>query len=103
MLTDKEIRHIADLARITLTPEKEGIYRKELSAVLRYVEQLDGIDASGVEPLYQTTGLMNALRADTHRNVFADDRKLGDFLVRQAPEREGSYVKVKAVMNRSHE
>ncbi len=99
MLNNKEIKHIAQLARIELDEKTEEKLKKELSSVLDYVNQLNTVNTDGVEPLYQTTGLVNALRADEHRGDFVVDEKLDNLLIGQAPHTEKRFVKVKSVLS----
>lgn len=89
---------IAQLARIELTDEETAKFQKELSSILSYVEQLNSVDTDGVEPLYQTTGLTNALREDMPAGVFPPSAELSEKLLAQAPAREGEFVKVKSVL-----
>jgi aspartyl-tRNA(Asn)/glutamyl-tRNA(Gln) amidotransferase subunit C len=46
-----EVRRIAALARLRLSPDEEGRLAGELSAILDYVRQLEELDVSGVEPM----------------------------------------------------
>jgi aspartyl-tRNA(Asn)/glutamyl-tRNA(Gln) amidotransferase subunit C len=98
MLTDKEIQHIADLARIKITPQEGERLKKDLSSILDYIDQLNKIDTAGVEPLYQTTGLVNSVRPDEPRGEFVMDDKLNERLLGQAPHKENRFIKVKAVL-----
>ena len=52
------------LARLDLSDEEVESFRKELSDILRYVEQLSDVDVSGLEPTTQVTGLKNVMRED---------------------------------------
>lgn len=97
MLTDNEVEHIAKLARIELTDDMRGRFKKELSSILDYIESLNGADTSGVGPLYQVTGAQNSVRADEYRGDWPMDSVLSDLLVGQAPHKEDHYVKVKTV------
>lgn len=74
-LTDDQVRHIAKLARLTLTEEEVPKFAKELSAILEYVTKLQEVDAKDVEPTAQVTGLTNAFREDSVREsaISADD------------------------------
>jgi len=101
MLTDKEIDHIAKLARIELDHEHKERLKKDLSAILEYVALLDQADTSGVEPLYQVTGLTNQTRRDEHRGDFVMDERLTELLVGQAPMHQERSVKVKTVKHKS--
>ncbi len=63
-LTREDIRGIAQLARLSLTPEEETSYAEELSVVLSYVDMLNEVDTEGVEPTIQVTGLTDVTRED---------------------------------------
>jgi aspartyl/glutamyl-tRNA(Asn/Gln) amidotransferase C subunit len=97
MLTDAEVNHIAKLARIELTDEMRERMKRDLSNVLEYIELLNAADVSGVEPLYQVTGLQNQTRPDDHRGDFVMDEQLAEYLIKQAPSHKDGLVKVKAI------
>lgn len=97
MLTDAEVEKIAKLARIELSDALRERMKKDLSSILGYIDQLNAVDTSGVEPLYQVTGLQNQARPDEHRGDWPMNEKLAELLVGQAPHREGPYVKVQSV------
>mgnify|MGYP001559273909 CR=1 FL=1 len=97
MLTEKEIEHIAKLARLELTHEMRERMRKDLSSVLDYIALLETADTSGVEPLYQVTGLQNQTRPDVRRGDFSMDAAATERLIGQAPAQQGRFVKVKSV------
>ena len=63
-LTPDQVRHIAKLARLTLTEEEIARFTKDLGGIFTLIEQLGRVDTSGVEATAQVTGLSNALRAD---------------------------------------
>ena len=100
MLTDKEVEHIANLARIKLTEKEKEKFKKELSLILDYVKKLNELDTEGVEPLYQTTGIINALREDEYRGDFVMDENLNEKLINQAPNKENRFIKVKSVLKK---
>jgi aspartyl-tRNA(Asn)/glutamyl-tRNA(Gln) amidotransferase subunit C len=93
----KTIKHIATLARIKLTEKEEEKMKNELSSILNYVEQLNKVNTDNVEPLYQTTGLINSTREDEHRSTGGGKVER---LVSQAPERQDSFVKVRSILNK---
>jgi aspartyl-tRNA(Asn)/glutamyl-tRNA(Gln) amidotransferase subunit C len=98
MLTDEDVNHIAKLARINLEGHDTEKIKKDLSAILDYIEKLNEVDTSAVEPLYQTTGLVNATRADEPRGEFPMTEKLERLLLDQAPARKDRFVKVKSIL-----
>jgi aspartyl-tRNA(Asn)/glutamyl-tRNA(Gln) amidotransferase subunit C len=63
-ITVDEVRRIAALAKIAVTDEEAKKLAKELGDILGYVNQLDEVDTTGLEPTYQVTGLTNVTRKD---------------------------------------
>ena len=100
MLTDKDIKHIANLARIKLSKDEEKKFSKELGSILDFIGQLNKADTSKVEPAYQITGLVNSFRADEHRQDFEMNEELKEKLIGQAPHKENGFIKVKSVLNK---
>ena len=98
MLTDKDIDHIASLARIELDGRQRDHFRTELQSILEYIAVLERVPTADVEPLYQVTGQMNQVRPDEHRNDFPVTEELTKALVGQAPGHENGFVKVKSVV-----
>jgi len=60
----EEIQHIANLARLELTPEEITRYRDQLSAILDYFQQLQAIDTHAVSPTTSGVKLETTLRDD---------------------------------------
>jgi aspartyl-tRNA(Asn)/glutamyl-tRNA(Gln) amidotransferase subunit C len=87
MLSLQDVRRIASLARLDLSPEEEQLFAGQLSAILDYVKQLEELDVSGVEPMTHAlaAGEAPALRADEVRPSLEPERALGG-----APARQGT-------------
>src|ERR1700674_3217796 len=100
MLSDKEVAHIAKLARIELKPNEKERLKKDLSSILDYIKKLDEVDTSSVQPLYQTTGLVNSTRTDEPRKEFPMTEKLNELLIGQAPDKHDRFIKVRPVLNK---
>lgn len=94
-LSKEQIEHIAKLARLELTTEELEKYGQQLSAVLGYIDQLQEIDVTGVEPTAQVTGLVNVLREDIAKPWDEEEIKSALAL---APELDGRSIKVKRVL-----
>lgn len=94
-LSQEEVQHIADLARIELTENEKGKYAEELSSILGCFEQLKEVKTEAVEPTSQATGLVNVAREDVIEGCDQETRKK---LLDAAPMKEGNYIKVKAVL-----
>lgn len=63
-LTAAEVRKVAHLARLRLTPEQVEEQRAKLGAVLGYVDRLRELDLEGVEPMTTPFDASNRLAAD---------------------------------------
>jgi aspartyl-tRNA(Asn)/glutamyl-tRNA(Gln) amidotransferase subunit C len=50
VLSQQDVKRIADLARLELTPEELTLFTRQLSDILIYVEQIQSLDTSGVAP-----------------------------------------------------
>ena len=98
MLSDSELKHLAKLGRIEFDEKETERLKSDLESILAYVDQLTQVDTQGIEPLYQTAGLVNAFRPDEHRNDFPAGMDLTMKLIGQAPQREGQFVKVRSVL-----
>lgn len=93
-LTRDDILKLARLSRIDLTDEEVEEFAGEISEILKYVEQLDGIDVSGLKPTSQVTGLVNVMRADTvHDYGYAPKD-----LLKNVPAVENDQLKVKRMI-----
>jgi aspartyl-tRNA(Asn)/glutamyl-tRNA(Gln) amidotransferase subunit C len=49
-LSEQDVKRIAVLARLELTPEELSLFTRQLSDILVYVEQIQSLDTSGVPP-----------------------------------------------------
>ncbi len=94
-LQKKDIEHIAKLARLELSEEELEKYGNELSNILGYVDQLQEVDTSQLEPTAQVTGLVNAFREDEIKEWNEEEREA---TLAEAPEVEDHQVKVKRVL-----
>lgn len=94
-LDKKQIEHIARLARLELTEKEMQTYGSQLSDILNYINRLQEVDVSNVEPTAQVTGMENVFREDKVKEWDKDERQAA---LEQAPELENGQVKVKRVL-----
>jgi aspartyl-tRNA(Asn)/glutamyl-tRNA(Gln) amidotransferase subunit C len=62
-----DVRYVAHLARISLSPEEEQKLSAQLGSILGYIEKLKEADVSGVEPTAHAFPLVNVTRPDEVR------------------------------------
>ncbi len=63
-ISKKEVKYIANLAKLGLSEKEAEMFGHQLSAILDYMEKLNELDTSKVEPLSYPVSLKNILRAD---------------------------------------
>jgi len=63
-LTTEQVKKIAQLARLELTPEEMERYAGQLTDILTYAELLKELDTNAVAETSQVTGLSNVTRED---------------------------------------
>jgi aspartyl-tRNA(Asn)/glutamyl-tRNA(Gln) amidotransferase subunit C len=93
-LTRDDVLRLAALSRLKLSEAEIAKFQEELSQILDYVEQLEGVDINGLEPTYQLTGLKNIMRADKE----IDYGYTSDELLKNAPATQNKQFKVKRVL-----
>jgi aspartyl-tRNA(Asn)/glutamyl-tRNA(Gln) amidotransferase subunit C len=90
-----EVRRIASLARLRLSPDEERTFAVQLSAILDHVAQLSELDVGGVEPMTHAlaAGEAVALRPDERGECLPPGEALAN-----APAREGTWFKVPRII-----
>lgn len=120
MITQKDVEHIANLARIELSEAEKQKMEKELSGILDFFEQLNTVNTDGVLPMAGGTmlenpaldrgafiplfqegvsfkGGVNRMREDTAVDIALEEKPAE--LLQAVPEKKDGWVKVKAVFN----
>ncbi len=92
-VTVKDVEHVAKLARLKFTEGEMETFTHQLNEVLAYVEKLNEIDTSNVEPLAQVIEMQNVFREDRSRPSFP--RKA---VLINAPEKNDEFFKVPKVI-----
>ena len=79
-----DVKYVAHLARLELTPEEEKKLGAQLGGILGYIEKLRELDVSGVEPTAHAVPLVNVTRADEIQPSLSHEDAL-----RNAPKQSG--------------
>jgi aspartyl-tRNA(Asn)/glutamyl-tRNA(Gln) amidotransferase subunit C len=66
-LSKQEVEHVAKLARLAITAEETEQYSQQLSNILTYIEKLNALDTSKVEPTSHVLPMKNIFREDEVR------------------------------------
>ena len=87
------VRHIAKLARIAVSDEEVAALEPELNNILGWIEQLQEVDVTGVEPM--TAVIPNQLRL---RDDVVNDGGKRDEVLANAPNAEHGFFAVPKVI-----
>jgi len=74
--SDFNIKYVAHLARIALTPDEEKKLSSQLGNILGYIEKLKELDVSNVEPTAHAVPLINVTRPDETGPCLAQEEAL---------------------------
>ncbi len=92
-ITIKDVEHVAALARLSFTEEEKEELTGHLNEILQYMEQLNRLDTSSVEPLSHVIELDTVFREDILRPSLPQDEVL-----KNAPARTEKFFKVPKVI-----
>lgn len=87
------IEKVARLARLHLSEEEKETFDRQLEQILGYMEQLNELDTSGVEPTSHAIPIFNAFREDEVKPSFPKEDVMGI-----APSKEEGFFKVPRII-----
>lgn len=91
--TDFDLKYVANLARVALTPAEEEKLGSQINGILGYIEKLKELDVANVEPTAHAVPLINVVRPDEIRPGLSNEEAL-----RNAPSKaNGLFVVPKIV------
>jgi len=102
-VTTEEVLRVAELANLDLTAEEVPCMRRDLSAILGHIAQLNELDTVGVPAMAQVGEMLGAEIESTGASLRADavhpslDRAA---VMAAAPESDGRFFKVPKVIER---
>ena len=98
-LTPEQVTQIAHLARLEITDADKATFGAQLSSILDFVEVMNRVDTTEVEPLEHVVPLVNVWRKDAIVQTAEERAALRDAVVVAFPEKEGDLLKVKGVFS----
>lgn len=93
-LTEAEVVHVAELARLALSDAERARLREQLSTILGYMEVLNELDTSAILPTAQVIESQTVMRPDEVQPSLRRDQVL-----QNAPDAEDGHFKVDAVLD----
>lgn len=92
-VTLRDVEHIAKLARLEFTQEEKEKFTHQLNEILAYMEQLNKLDTSNVEPLSHVIEVNNVFRQDAVKPGLTTEEAL-----KNAPAKTEKFFKVPKVI-----
>jgi aspartyl-tRNA(Asn)/glutamyl-tRNA(Gln) amidotransferase subunit C len=92
-IDNKVVEHVAHLARLQLQAHELELYTQQLDRILAYMDKLNSLDTTGIEPTSHVIPLVNVFREDVADHNFPVEESVGN-----APERRGSSFKVPPII-----
>jgi aspartyl-tRNA(Asn)/glutamyl-tRNA(Gln) amidotransferase subunit C len=89
----EQVRHVARLARLELSVTEEQSLQADLTAILAYVDKLNQLDTTSVEPTAQVGEAGTPMREDEVTNHPVPEEMLAN-----APARTGGFFKVPKII-----
>ena len=88
VISDETIEYVGILAKLELSDQEKEDAKKDMGKMLDYIDKLNELDTSGVEPMSHVFPVNNVFRADVVTN--GDDR---ENILKNAPEeKNGAFV-----------
>ena len=88
-----DIEKVAKLARLVLSEEEKRTFGDQLEQILTYMEQLNRLDTTGVEPTSHAIPIHNAFREDETRPSFPREE-----VMEITPEEEDGHFRVPRII-----
>jgi aspartyl-tRNA(Asn)/glutamyl-tRNA(Gln) amidotransferase subunit C len=107
-VTDQDVAYVAELGNLDLTEAERARMVKDLNSILGYIDRLNELDTSSVEPMAQTSDRYGVDESKTGTARFAyamrEDRTKPSLdraqIMKNAPESDGTFFKVPKVIER---
>lgn len=92
-ITRETVLHVAELARLEFKEDELDKFREQLENILGYIENLNKLDTSGVEPTYHVLEISTPLRKDLVEPWLSVDQALEN-----CPDRDNDFIAVPKVI-----
>ena len=85
---------VAKLSRLALSEEEITEFSGQLSAIIDYVEKMNGLDTEGIEPLAHSLPITNRFRDDSVKESLGTEKTLAN-----APQCDAEFFKVPKILD----
>jgi aspartyl-tRNA(Asn)/glutamyl-tRNA(Gln) amidotransferase subunit C len=92
-ITKDQVKHVAHLARLSVSEEEVELFTEQLDAIIGFAEQLNELDTEGIEPTTHVLDVKNVLREDVVKKSLTTEDAL-----KNAPDEQDGQVKVPSIL-----
>lgn len=92
-VTIKDVEYIANLARLEFKEEEKEKFTEQFNRILEYMDKLNELDTTDVEPLYHVIDIKNVFREDIVKPSYPREE-----ILRNAPSKTEYFFKVPKVI-----
>jgi aspartyl-tRNA(Asn)/glutamyl-tRNA(Gln) amidotransferase subunit C len=96
MLDQEQVKKVAHLARLDLSPQEVEQFTGQLGSILDYVEQLSELEVTDVPPTTRAIDVSNVLRDDQLQPYAERER-----IMAAAPDSDGDFLRVPKIIAES--
>ena len=93
VISDETMEYVGILAKLSLSPQEKEEAKKDMSRMLDYIDRLNELDTSEVEPMSHIFPVNNVFREDMVEN--GDDRE--NMLANAPQKKDGAYMVPKTI------
>ncbi|MBI1185277.1 Asp-tRNA(Asn)/Glu-tRNA(Gln) amidotransferase subunit GatC [bacterium] len=94
-VTDELVDKLANLAKLEFDGEKKTRIKDDFQKMLNFIEKLDEVDTTGVEPLIHLSDTITEFRDDQSATTVTHEEAL-----KNAPQKDSDYFKVPKVLSK---
>jgi len=92
-ITSAEVDKIVKLANLNLPKDEKEAFIGQLNSILLHMDELNGLDTTGIEPTLHAISINNAFRDDIVTTSFDRESSL-----KNAPDKDGGYFRVPKII-----
>jgi aspartyl-tRNA(Asn)/glutamyl-tRNA(Gln) amidotransferase subunit C len=94
-ITDEIVDHIAHLARLEFIGEDKQEIKQDMEKIINFMDALNSVDTTGVEPLIFMSNSVNVLREDVAVETISKEEAL-----KNAPKKDSDYIRIPKVLTK---
>lgn len=92
-ISKEQVKHVAHLARLSVTDEEATMFEEQLSSIITYAELLNEVDTTDVQPTTHVLELTNVMRKDEATKGLTKEE-----ILKNAPSRQDGQFKVPSIL-----